>query len=159
MITSEFSKEEKSIINVISNGIEITEKPFELIARKCETTQDKVITLLERLLREKKIRRFCAIVRQRQAGYHSNAMCAFDIADEKTDSAGEFTAALNEVSHCYKRPRRNGWPYNFYAMIHAKSDGECEALAKKIAGFAGALNFKILYSLEELKKQSMRYFE
>ncbi len=150
----------KKIINVLSSGMPITARPFEVIAgaADCGKDENRVIKIINDLIDEKKIRRVCAVLRQKHLGYDANAMCVFDVECDLIDSTGEFAAAMPQVSHCYKRPRGEGWPYNLYAMIHAKNRSECEMAAAEIASRPGVRSYKILYSVKELKKTNMIYF-
>lgn len=150
---------EKKIINSLSRGIEICARPFEKIAREASVSEETVIGTLETLMNEKRIRRLCAVLRHRRLGYAANAMCVFDISDENVDAAGEYAASFPEVSHCYKRTRAESWPYNLYAMVHAHTEAECAAVADNIASKSAAADYKLLYSVKELKKENMIYFD
>lgn len=154
----ELSLFEKRIINKISGGIEILRRPYQVVADAAGTSEDEVLETLATLVKEKKIRRVCAILRQRELGYGANAMCVFDVAPENIDAAGEFAASFEQVSHCYKRPRRDKWPFNLYAMIHGRSKDDCAAAASQIAVYSGSVSYKMLYSVKELKKENMVYF-
>ncbi len=154
----ELSLIEKKIINKISGGIAIARRPYQMIADAAGASEAGVLETLDTLVKEKKIRRVCAILRQRELGYGANAMCVFDVVPENIDAAGEFAASLEQVSHCYRRPRSEKWPFNLYAMIHGRSKEECSAAAGRIALFAGAVSYKMLYSVKELKKENMIYF-
>lgn len=150
---------EKKIVNIASRGIEAVSRPYEKIAAEAGCGEGEVIETLERLMKEGRVRRLSAVLRQRKLGYAANAMCVFDVSDENADAAGEFAAGLAGVSHCYKRARAEGWPYNLYAMIHSRTMAECAAAAAEIAGRAGARDYKLLYSVKEFKKENMIYFE
>lgn len=155
----ELSLIEKKIINKISGGIEISRRPYQTVADAAGTSEDEVLETLNTLVKEKKIRRVCAILRQRELGYGANAMCVFDVAPENIDAAGEFASSFEQVSHCYKRPRSDKWPFNLYAMIHGRSKDDCATTAARIALFSGAVSYKMLYSVKELKKENMTYFD
>ncbi len=155
----ELSVLEKKIIFAASRGIEIAARPFEKIAREVSAGEEAVIGALETLVNEKRIRRLCAVLRHRRLGYAANAMCVFDVSDKNVDAAGEYAASFPEVSHCYKRSRAESWPYNLYAMVHAHTEAECSAVADKIASMSAAADFKLLYSVRELKKENMIYFD
>jgi len=149
----------KKLINILSRGIEITARPFSDIAAKVEMTEDAVVEEVNKLIREKKIRRFAAVIRQGKVGYGANAMCAFNVEDRFVTAAGEEAAKLSEVSHCYERARAGSWNYNIYAMVHAKDAAECRAIAKKIADLAHTSDYRVIFSSRELKKQNAVYFD
>ncbi len=157
-IMRELSFIEKKIINKVSAGIDVVRRPYQAVADRVGTSEAVVIETLNTLVKEKRIRRVCAILRQRVLGYGANAMCVFDIASEKMDIAGEFAASFEQVSHCYSRPRCDKWPFNLYVMVHGRSKGECAAIVSQIARHCGSVSYKMLYSVKELKKESMVYF-
>jgi hypothetical protein len=65
------------------------------------------------------------------------------------------------VSHCYLRPRAEGWPYNLFAMVHGSTGDEVETKRAQIAALLGAhcRASDILYSTRILKKTGMRIKE
>ena len=113
---------------------------------------------LDRWKQEGTIRRFGAMVRHQRLGYTANAMSAWDVPDGRVEEVGAVFAAASEVSHCYQRPRAEGWDYNVFAMIHAATEDECAGLAAKLAARAGIEDYGLLFSSREFKKISMRYF-
>ena len=73
------------------------------------------------MLRAGAIKRFGVVVRHHELGYRANAMCVWDIPDDKVDSIGQNIARKPPVTLCYRRPRRlPDWPYNLFCMIHGK---------------------------------------
>jgi DNA-binding Lrp family transcriptional regulator len=98
-------------------------------------------------------------VRHQDLGYVANAMVVWDAPDSEVEKAGRILAGCDEVTHCYKRSRNPKWPYNLYAMVHGQTREDCRQAAEKIARAAGLENYRLLFSTDELKKSSMRYFE
>ncbi|MDO8915592.1 MAG: Lrp/AsnC family transcriptional regulator [Coriobacteriia bacterium] len=105
------------------------------------------------------IRRFGAAIKHHKTGFTSNAMGVWDCPDEaELERVGAIMAGFAEVSHCYQRPRRATWPHDLYTMIHGRSHEECEAVAERIREATGLPPARLLYSVREFKKASMRYF-
>jgi DNA-binding Lrp family transcriptional regulator len=105
------------------------------------------------------IRRFGAAIKHAKAGFTANAMGVWDCPDEaEMERAGAIMASFAEVSHCYQRPRRPTWPHDLYTMIHGRSREECEDVAERIRLATGLPPARLLYSVREFKKGSMRYF-
>jgi hypothetical protein len=44
-------------------------------------------------------------------------------------------------------------------MIHGTSSSQCEKYVQELSDLSGVKEYLLLYSLRELKKSSMRYFE
>jgi DNA-binding Lrp family transcriptional regulator len=92
-------------------------------------------------------------------GYTANGMTVWNVADDQVDTLGETVGRLPFVSHCYRRPRRLPlWPYNLFAMVHAKSREQAQAYADQIAAVLGdaCRQSDILYSSRMLKKTGLR---
>lgn len=140
----------------IQNGIPLTKTPYKDIGDKIGMTEDEVINNLERLLDEGKIRRLAASIAHRKIGITSNAMCVWNVPKERVDEVGKIMAELEEVTHCYERPRFPEWPHNVYTMIHGYTDKECEEIIETIKQKTGITDHIILYSEKELKKIGAR---
>ncbi len=104
------------------------------------------------------IRRFGVMVQHRTMGYLFNGMTIWDVDSDRVDELGRLFAEQPFVSHCYARPRAETWPYNLYAMVHAKSvdclDKQVECL-RELSG----LEPKVLVSTKQYKKSSPVYFK
>ena len=103
------------------------------------------------------IRRFGALVAHRKMGFAFNGMTVWDVPADELDEQGRAFAAKPYVSHCYARPRSDDWPYNLYAMIHAKTDDELDERVAELERESGR-RAQVLVSSREYKKSSMRYF-
>jgi len=80
------------------------------------------------------------------------------MSQERLDEVGAKFASYPQVSHCYRRPTFDDWPYNVFAMIHAMSRDKCEATVRKIAAEVGIDDYAVLYSHTEYKKERVKYF-
>ena len=149
---------EKQIINLLQEGLPLSEQPFRDLAEKLGLSEDELIETTRGFLERGLIRRFGATLRQKAVGYVENAMVVWDVPDGRVDSVGGLLAGFSQVTHCYRRPRREGWPYNLFTMIHGHSRDYCRETAEIMAQTANITNYALLFSTRELKKSSMRYF-
>ena len=62
------------------------------------------------------------------------------------------------VSHCYRRPTYDDWPYSIFTMVHGKNAKECEATIAAIHDETGVDEYALLWSIKEYKKTRVRYF-
>lgn len=127
-------------------------------------SENQVLTRLAQWKADGTMRRFGAAVRHRNMGYTHNGMTVWNVPDEAVEAVGKAFSGKQFVSHCYERPRTNTWPYNMYAMCHAKSEQELnqqvETLQQCALNAAAVLTTPlVLESEKEYKKSSMRYFE
>lgn len=153
------SEKEKAVIRELQKGLPIVSRPYLQVAQKLGMSETELIDIIKEMIERGMIRRFGAAVRHQDLGYVANAMVVWDVPDEKAAEVGMTMAAFDEVSHCYQRPRRPGWPYNIFTVVHGATREECGVIAGRLAQASGVENFRLLFSTAELKKSSMRYFE
>ena len=75
-----------------------------------------------------------------------------------TRKFGRRLAERPEISHCYRRPALEDFPYNLFAMIHGRSADEVREVATQAAERLALSDYDVLFSTAEYKKESMRYF-
>ncbi len=146
------TEEQIDIIRAIQEGITLSEEPFAEAAKKAGDSAERLIEQIRIWLE------FGAAVRHLRAGFTTNAMAVWDVPDDRIETFAEAATSYKEISHCYQRPRFEGFPYNIYTMIHGKTREDCEATARKIAAKTGIQNHKMLYTTVEFKKSSPIYF-
>lgn len=157
-MTRELTAREKDLVRQLQADIPLTPEPFKEIAERVGMSVDEVLAKVDEWVTDGTIRRFGAMVRHQRLGYKANAMTAWDVPDERADEVGEALAAASEVSHCYQRPRADGWDYNLFAMIHGATPEDCHRVAAVLHDKVGVENYELLFSSREFKKVSMSYF-
>jgi DNA-binding Lrp family transcriptional regulator len=148
---------ETKLIHFIQEELPMTENPYETLGEMLGIEEAKVVELLNKLKSEGKLKRISAILRHQKSGYTANAMVVFNVAESQVDALGRTLTASHLVSHCYERHMHEKWPYNLYAMVHGKTEGEVEAFIAKFVSDYGVQHYAVLSSVEELKKTSMKY--
>jgi DNA-binding Lrp family transcriptional regulator len=104
------------------------------------------------------MRRFAAVMNHRSAGFKANAMGVWAVPESELDTIGPQMAGFALVSHCYRRPTYDDWPYSVFTMIHGKNAKECEATVAAIHAETGVDEYALLWSVKEYKKTRVRYF-
>jgi DNA-binding Lrp family transcriptional regulator len=150
--------QEQELVRMLQDDIPITSAPFAEIGAAVGMSEDEVVAKVREWLADGTIRRFGAMVRHQRLGYKANAMSAWDVPDDRAEDVGSVLADAAQVSHCYQRPRAEGWNYNLFAMIHAATPEECHEVAAVLAGKIGVEDYELLFSTREFKKISMTYF-
>lgn len=151
---------DRKIIRFVQDDLPLVSRPYAYFAHQEGISEEEVCNRLQSLSERGIIRRFGAVVRHQKAGYKSNAMVVWMVDESLCDDAAEILGASDAVSHLYERKTFPDWKYNLFSMIHAKSDSELEHI---IDNFAQALkniaqDYKVLRSVREFKKTSMKYF-
>ncbi len=149
-------KIDRLLLKSTQDGIPIVPEPFLEISKEIGIPEEEVITRLESLIKNGVIRRFGASIGHRSIGITANAMCTWNVPDERVEEVGAIMAGFPEVTHCYERPRFPGWKYNLFTMVHAYSREECEKIAKEISIATGIKDYGILFSEKEFKKTGVR---
>ena len=147
------------MIKVLQRDIEIVEEPFKEAAESLDLPYEAFFALADELRESGVMRRYATILNHRKAGFGANAMSVWSVPEERGEEIGKQLAEFSAVSHCYLRPRYPNWPYNLFAMVHAKTQDECDALIEEMAQETGLEEYGKLYSTVEFKKQRLVYFD
>ena len=151
------SGDDRALLRVLQQPLQLVSRPWEEPARRLGLPERELLLRVGRLIAAGVVRRIAGVLRHRQAGFAANGMACFRLPEEAIGAAGALAAGCPEVSHCYRRETRPGWPYGLYAMIHARTREECAAVAAGIARRSGCRDAQVLYSVREFKKQRIRY--
>ena len=150
---------DRRIIAATQAGLPLVREPYRAVAEKLGLEQAEVIARLKRLLEQGAIRRIGAVPNHYALGFTANGMSVWDVADEAVAGIGGRIGALDEVTHCYERPRHLPlWPYNLFAMVHGQTREEVRAKVERIAQLIGpaARGHDVLFSTRILKKTGLR---
>lgn len=152
---------DRRIIAATTGGLPLTPAPFAEVAGWLGVTEDTVIDRMTAMQGAGVIRRVAIAPNHYALGLTANGMSVWDIDDARAIDLGARVGALEFVSHCYLRPRADGWPYNLFAMIHGHNRDEVETLRAQIATLLGpsCRASDILYSTRILKKTGLRLTE
>jgi DNA-binding Lrp family transcriptional regulator len=132
--------------------------PYREIAERVGLSERELINIIKSLKERGYIRRFGATLRHREAGFKGNGMVVWNVSDEEIERVGNIMKSFKEVTHSYERPRFGDFKYNLFTMIHGKNKEDIKKIARKISEVTNIDDYRILFSEEEYKKSSMRYF-
>jgi len=152
------TERDKAGIRVAQEDLPLVAEPFKAWADALGWTEAEFFSWLEDMKARKFYRRFASILRHRNAGFADNAMAVWIVPEEQTEELGLKMAAYKAVTHCYKRPVFESWPYNVFTMVHGRSKEDCESVVDAIQAETGLAEYKMLYSTREYKKERVRYF-
>jgi siroheme decarboxylase len=149
---------EVAAIGVVQEDLPLVERPFAAMGERIGCDEATVLELLDSFRDRKLMRRFAAVMNHRSAGFKANAMGVWAVPDEQLDTLGPQMAGFALVSHCYRRPTYEDWPYSVFTMIHGKNARDCEATVAAISDDTGVRDYDLLWSVKEYKKTRVRYF-
>jgi len=147
---------------LIETGLPKQLKPYENIAQAINSTEQQVLTQIANWQQTGLIRRFGLVVKHRKLGYNANAMVVWNIDSEKVDAIAAKLAKREEVSLCYRRPRRlPDWPYNLFCMIHGTDKDfvlqQIEDITKELS--LSSIEKDILFSYKAYKQKGASYLK
>jgi len=155
----ELTDEYIAVIKELQKDISVTKEPFKEAIEKLGMSYDRFFEIAHILKDAGVMRRFATILNHRKAGFGANAMSVWDVDESKGEEIGKRLAEFSAVSHCYLRPKYPNWPYNLFAMVHAKTQEECDELIAQMAKENKLDKYSKLYSSVEFKKQRLVYFD
>ena len=150
---------DRRLVAALEDGLAATSRPYDELAQRAGVSPAFVRVRLAAWLNRGAIARFGIVVRHRPLGYTANAMCVWDVPDERADALGVSLAGEPSVTLAYRRRRADGWRYNLYAMIHGRDRAAVDARRDAIAAALGldAYPHAVLFSTVAYKQRGARY--
>lgn len=151
---------ERQLFAALQVGLPIVSQPWAHLGRRVGLNEGMVIETVARALEDGLIRRFGVVVRHRELGIGSNAMCVWDIPDALAGSLGRQLAAQPGVTLCYRRRRcPPHWRYNLFCMIHGCAREAVQAQRDEMARAIGLDRWPhaVLFSGRRFKQRGARY--
>lgn len=152
------SREEIEAVRLLQKDLPAQKRPFAEIIRASGSSLSEGLLLeyFRSFLDRGIMRRYAAVLRHRSAGFTVNSMTAW-----RPD--GEFSmepfSESRFVSHLYYRTVYPGrWEHPLFAMIHARSEDELNAIISDLSERSGIKDYMSLISLREFKKKRVTYF-
>jgi DNA-binding Lrp family transcriptional regulator len=152
------SERETAVIRLAQEDLPLVPRPFAAHAATIGLTEAELLAILESFRDRKLMRRFAAVMNHRTAGFKANAMGVWAVPEDRLGEVGPQMAGFAAVSHCYRRPTYEDWPYTVFTMVHGRSARECEDAIEAIRAETGVDEFTLLWSVKEYKKVRVRYF-
>lgn len=148
-----------ALIRATQAGLPLVPAPYAAVAGALGLTEWEVMARLAAMHARGVLRRIGAVPNHYRLGWRANGMTVWDVDDAFIDMLGERIGALPFVSHCYRRPRHlPHWPYNLFAMVHARSRQDAAPQVAAIAALLGdaCRAHDVLWSTRILKKTGLR---
>jgi DNA-binding Lrp family transcriptional regulator len=149
----------KALIRATQSGLPLCPAPYQALADTLACTESEILQTFTTMHASGLLRRIAAVPNHYAIGWRANAMTVWNVDDAQVDALGAAIGALPFVSHCYRRPRRlPQWPYNLFAMVHARQRADALPQIEQIARALGAAcrGHDVLWSTRLLKKTGLR---
>lgn len=157
------SAQDRILIGALQGDTDVRSDYFAALAERTGMKEWNLLSTLELWRRNGRLKRIGLLLAHRTAGWTANGMCCWKIADD-THDVGRALAAQDEVTHCYERPEIPEFPYNLFAMVHARSIEEAQDQYRRLSDVVAATRADVasssvmLLSTKEYKKTSMTFF-
>lgn len=121
------------LLGVLQQGLPLVARPYAAVGARLGLNGGQVCDTLDAWLADGLLRRFGVVLRHHELGWHANAMCVWDVADDQVGALGRRLGRQAGVTLCYRRRRMlPHWRYNLFCMIHGKAREEVLALRAQI---------------------------
>ena len=143
---------DRGIVRAIQDGLPVCAEPFAAAARETGVPVEALLARLRVMVERGEVRRFGASIAHRNAGIGANVMCVWRIAEEQVEAFAREAVQFEAITHCYERPAPEAWPYNFYAMVHGRTEAEVQGVIDALCERTGQGDYVALLSTREFKK-------
>lgn len=134
---------DKAILNLIQISFPVHPRPYSIIGLETGISENEAFQRIEKLKKDKIIRRLGGIFESRNLGYVST-LCAAKVPEEKIPVLAELMQGITEITHNYLRNHL----YNMWFTVIACSPERLEQILLKIRT---ALDSDQVYSLPASK--------
>ncbi|MCQ2391508.1 MAG: hypothetical protein MJ240_08785 [Kiritimatiellae bacterium] len=148
---------DRVVIKALQGDTDVCSDYFAALASQIGMPEWDLLSKLEIWRRSGRLKRVGLLLAHREAGWTANGMCCWRVEGD-TGDAGRALAACGEVTHCYERPLAATYPYNLFAMVHARAASDAVAQFRRLEAATGLSDGVMLVSTKEYKKTSMTFF-
>jgi DNA-binding Lrp family transcriptional regulator len=113
---------DRQLLNLIQTQFPVVPEPYRELAQKLRISEAEVLARLDRLLREKVIRRLGGIFDSRRVGYHGT-LCAVKVEPEMVEKVAAEVNSYPGVTHNYLREHDYGMWFTLLAESEEKLNG------------------------------------
>ena len=143
------------LLQAVQVGLPLVSRPFQAVAVELGWSEEEVAEGLRWLLDAGVVRRVAGIVNHRKLGICANALVCWQVPGELVEEQASRICQFKQVSHCIQRDSAPEFPYNLYAMVHARDRGSSERMLARIQDAVGAFPSLVLWSTGEFKKSGL----
>jgi DNA-binding Lrp family transcriptional regulator len=120
-------KIDTQILHELQDNFPIKEKPYEIIAKKLQISEEELWSRIQKLLDEGLIRRIGASINSNKFGF-SSTLAAVSVKPDRIEHASEVIGRFPEVTHSYLRKD----VFNIWFTIIAADEKRIESILNQI---------------------------
>lgn len=126
------SQLDKKILNFIQKDFPVCSRPYQAIAQQLGVDEEQVFEAVQRLKKEKVIRRLGGFFDSKKMGF-SSTLVALKVAPEQLEEVAKVVSSLDSVTHNYQRNH----PFNLWFTLIEPSEEDIESRLSYIRGLPG----------------------
>ncbi len=107
---------DKKILNILQKEFPLEERPFQIVAERCDLTEEETLGRIQKMKDESIIRRIGAVFDGAKLG-RASTLCAARVPEEKIEKFVDVVNAYKGVTHNYLRDNE----YNIWFTVNAAS--------------------------------------
>ncbi|GAY25117.1 AsnC family transcriptional regulator [Desulfurococcaceae archaeon AG1] len=139
----------KEPFSELAKWIPVTERPYREVAAKYGYKEEELVGLIRELYKKRVLRNIGATLEGSRVGIVRDGMVVLKGSEE---DCLRIALEIPEATHVvYRVPLNGEWEHRAYFMAHADSEEKIEGVAKKASRIIGDKDYRILYSVENLK--------
>ena len=115
------------ILEALQNGLPLSERPYEILARRLQISCEQLWNKLQKLMANGIIRRIGASLDSRKLGF-SSTLAAVNVKADLVERASEIIGRFPQVTHSYLRKDR----FNIWFTIIAVDNKRIECILEQI---------------------------
>ena len=149
--------QDRRLLGAMEDGLDLVARPFQRVAGRLGWSESDVLARLAALVASGVVSRFGLVLRHRHFGYGANAMVVWDAPDDRLQEIAQRFAARDFVTLCYERPRREGWRYNLFTMMHGRErEAALAHVEELVASAADIRDHAVLFSRRCFRQRGAR---
>ena len=152
------SAKEMELLKALQNGLPLSARPFESIAKKLKMTEGELVEKVERMKKKGVIRDLGVVLHEGKVVNKIECMITWSVPEKIMEKVGETMTASPHVSHCGQRKKLKEFPYNLYTVVEGKTREDVIAIARQLSAEAGVNHHKMLWTKTEYKNRQPDFF-
>lgn len=137
---------DKQLLNLLQTKFPVCSKPFSVLADELNSTEEVIISTIERLKHEGYIRHIGAFFNSDKIGY-VGILVALQVDVDCVESVSKYINGYNGVTHNYEREGK----FNIWFTLLSQSKEAEQSVLKQIISMSGVKDVLYLRATEKYK--------
>jgi DNA-binding Lrp family transcriptional regulator len=123
---------DRSLVNLLQDGIEVTEQPYRDVAARLGISEEQVVQRIGSLLEDGYLSRFGPMFDAEKMG-GAVSLCAMQVPPQELDEVANRVNAFSEVAHNYERSHA----LNMWFVVATEHANQLQEVLQRIESITG----------------------